>query len=69
MNDIIVQGIGALAYIVLVASYFRKQKSQILSMQIIALILYTIHYQFLHRYNRRTMQFYKCNNDANNLFV
>ena len=69
MNELIVQGIGVIAYIVLVASYYRKEKAQILAMQIIAYLIFTVHYQFLNRNNRGIMQFYRCHNDVNNIFI
>ncbi len=48
LNFIIVQLIGALGYSLLSISYFRKRKRQILFMQIIANIFFTIHYFLLN---------------------
>lgn len=42
-----IQIIGALAFLALSLSYFRKEKRQILFIQIIAYILFTIHYFLL----------------------
>lgn len=45
---LLVQGIGAIGYSTLALSYFRKEKKQILFMQIIAYIFFTIHYYLLN---------------------
>lgn len=47
MKEIIVQLIGASAFIFLIWSYYKKEKIQILFMQILASIIFTIHYYFL----------------------
>ena len=47
MNAIIIQGIGAIGYSLLALSYFKKEKTKILFIQIIAYIFFTIHYFLL----------------------
>ena len=47
MYYIITQIIGAMAYAALAFSYFKKQKKEILFMQIIAYLLFSIHYFML----------------------
>lgn len=47
MNSILIQFIGGIGYATLAASYFKKKKKQILFMQIIAYVLFTIHYYLL----------------------
>ena len=47
MHEIITQTIGALAYLVIAFSYFKKTKKSILIIQILAYILFTIHYSML----------------------
>ena len=47
MNFILIQAIGGIGYATLAASYFKKEKRQILFMQIIAYIMFTIHYYLL----------------------
>lgn len=47
MHEIITQGIGALAYLVIAISYFKKTKKSILVIQILAYILFTVHYSML----------------------
>ena len=47
MHEIITQTIGALAYLVIALSYFKKTKKSILIIQILAYILFTIHYSIL----------------------
>lgn len=47
MNFILIQVIGAIAFITLVASYYQKEKKKILFIQIIAYILFAIHYYLL----------------------
>ena len=47
LNTLIVQGIGAIGYTLLALSYFKKEKRQILFMQIIAYVMFTIHYYLL----------------------
>ena len=47
MNFLLIQFIGAIGYTTLALSYFKKQKKQILFMQIIAYIMFTIHYYLL----------------------
>ena len=49
MIDILVtQGIGAIGYGALALSYFKKEKKQILFIQIISYIFFTIHYYLLN---------------------
>lgn len=48
MNFLLIQMIGAAAYATLSISYLKKEKKQILAMQILAYILFAIHYFFLH---------------------
>ncbi|MBR2743973.1 MAG: YgjV family protein [Clostridia bacterium] len=47
INMILIQVIGAVAFLALSLSYFKKEKRQILFMQIIAYIFFTIHYFLL----------------------
>ena len=47
MKEIIVQLIGALGFIFLMWSYYKKKKIQILFMQILSSIIFTIHYYML----------------------
>ena len=47
MNFVLIQFIGAIGYSLLAYSYFKKEKRQILFMQIIAYIMFTIHYYLL----------------------
>ena len=47
MNIILIQFIGAIGYATLAASYFKKEKKKILFMQIIAYVMFTIHYYLL----------------------
>ena len=47
MRQIITQVIGAIAYILLGASYYKKEKSQILFIQIFSYIAFSIHYYLL----------------------
>ena len=46
--DILIQVIGAFGYSILAFSYFRKVKLDILLMQIIAYVFFTIHYYMLN---------------------
>lgn len=48
MNMIITQVIGAIGYGTLALSYFKKNKKEILFMEIIAYIFFTIHYYLLN---------------------
>lgn len=48
MSFIIVQIIGGIGYATLAASYYKKNKKEILFMQIIAYIMFTIHYYLLN---------------------
>ena len=48
MEFFIIQLIGAIGYSLLSLSYFKKEKKQILFMQIIAYIMFTIHYYLLN---------------------
>ena len=47
MSFILIQIIGGIGYATLATSYYRKEKKKILYMQIIAYILFTIHYYLL----------------------
>lgn len=47
LEFIIVQGIGLLAWILLVISYYRENTNKILILQVIATILYCVHYYLL----------------------
>ena len=48
LNTIAVQGIGAIGYTLLALSYFKKEKRQILFMQIFSYIFFVIHYYLLN---------------------
>ena len=48
MNTIITQGIGAIAFILLGLSYYKKEKKEILYMQIFSSIAFSIHYFLLN---------------------
>lgn len=48
LNAIIIQGIGAIGYTLLALSYFKKEKKQILFMQIISYVFFVIHYYLLN---------------------
>ena len=48
INTLLVQGIGAIGYSTLAFSYYKEKKEQILFMQIIAYIFFTIHYYLLN---------------------
>ena len=48
INMLIVQAIGAIGYGTLAFSYFKKEKRQILFMQIVAYVFFTIHYYLLN---------------------
>ena len=48
MNQYIIQGIGAIAYILLGISYYRKEKRQMLLTQIFSLLAFSIHYYLLN---------------------
>ena len=47
MEVLLIQGIGAIGYTALALSYYRKKKIDILFMQIIAYIFFSIHYYLL----------------------
>ena len=47
MGFVLIQIIGGIGYATLAASYYKKEKKRILYMQIIAYILFTIHYYLL----------------------
>ena len=47
MKFIVSQILGAIGYSLLAYSYFKKKKKQILFMQIIAYVLFTVHYYLL----------------------
>lgn len=48
INTLLVQGIGAIGYGTLALSYYKEKKEQILFIQIIAYIFFTIHYYLLN---------------------
>lgn len=48
INTLLIQGIGAIGYSTLAFSYYKEKKEQILLMQIIAYIFFTIHYYLLN---------------------
>ena len=48
LNILVIQGIGALGFILLDLSYFKKEKRQILVMQIFSYILFAIHFYLLN---------------------
>ena len=48
MDFLLIQFIGAIGYSMLAASYFKKEKKQILFMQIISYIMFALHYYFLN---------------------
>ncbi len=45
---LLVQTIGAIGYITIALSYFKKKKREILFMQIVAYVFFTIHYYLLN---------------------
>ena len=47
LNTLIVQGIGAIGYILLSLSYYKKEKIQILFLQIFSYIFFAVHYYLL----------------------
>ncbi len=47
IDSVIVQSIGAVGYTTLALSYYKKEKRQILFMQIIAYVFFVIHYYLL----------------------
>ena len=47
MNFILIQCIGAIGYSLLALSYFKKEKKEILFIQIISYVMFTIHYYLL----------------------
>ena len=47
MKFILIQIIGGIGYTILATSYYKKEKKKILIMQIIAYIMFTIHYYLL----------------------
>lgn len=47
MSFILIQAIGGIGYTTLVASYFKKEKKEILFLQIVAYVFFTIHYYML----------------------
>lgn len=48
INTLLIQGIGAIGYSTLAFSYYKEKKEQILLMQIIAYIFFTVHYYLLN---------------------
>ncbi|MBQ2873092.1 MAG: YgjV family protein [Bacilli bacterium] len=72
MNFILIQLIGVLAWIFLFLSFYRKNTDKILIFQVIASLLYCVHYYFLNAYSGLLMclisaifdfAYYKSNND------
>jgi hypothetical protein len=51
INFFLVQGIGVLAWLVLVASYYGKNTDKILAIHVVSSILYCIHYYLLGAYS------------------
>lgn len=47
MSFVLIQVIGAIAFIALVGSYYQKEKNGILFMHIVAYIMFTLHYYLL----------------------
>lgn len=47
LNILVVQGLGALGYALLALSYFKKEKRQILFMQIFSYLFFLVHYYLL----------------------
>ena len=47
MNFVLIQVIGAIAFVTLAGSYYQKEKKNILFMHIIAYVMFTIHYYLL----------------------
>ncbi len=48
MNNILIQIIGGIGYFLLALSFYKKEKKEILLMQVIAYIFFTIHYYLLN---------------------
>ena len=48
LDALIVQGIGAIGYTLLSLSYYKKEKKQILFLQIFAYIFFALHYYLLN---------------------
>ena len=48
LNTLLVQGVGAIGYTLLAFSYFKKEKKQILFIQIFSYIFFVIHYYLLN---------------------
>ena len=48
MNNILIQIIGGIGYFLLALSFYKKGKKEILLMQVIAYIFFTIHYYLLN---------------------
>lgn len=55
IKDILIQLIGAVAWVFLLFSYYRKNTNQILVFQIISTSLYCVHYYFLGAYSGMLM--------------
>ena len=47
MEFVLIQVIGAIAFVALVVSYYQKEKKSILFMHIVAYIMFTLHYYLL----------------------
>ncbi len=50
MNNILIQIIGGIGYFLLALSFYKKEKKEILLMQVIAYIFFTIHYYLLNAF-------------------
>ncbi len=48
MNNILIQIIGGIGYFLLALSFYKKEKKEILLMQVVAYIFFTIHYYLLN---------------------
>ena len=48
MNNILIQIIGGIGYFLLALSFYKKEKKEILLMQVIAYIFFTVHYYLLN---------------------
>ena len=48
MNNILIQIIGGIGYFLLAFSFYKKEKKEILLMQVVAYIFFTIHYYLLN---------------------
>ena len=48
MKDLLIQMIGGIGYFLLALSFYKKEKKEILMMQVISYIFFTIHYYLLN---------------------